>query len=178
MTKRKAENIDKLNRFPFSLGMERRTVRSADYRLCIYDAFSILLAYDNFACNGVSVAGYLRGKLNSEIVDNVWHSWNYERDFSYLYAAEIDRGNQELIDALKDLILSENNSAYLTCANCREPGKLFGSPGQRRSTSGGRRNAGHSSGAQPEKGKAVSALCRRRPEDGRDYVQDCTVSGG
>ena len=105
--------VDKLNQFPFSSGWHRRTVRSANYRFSIRYAFSILLAYDKFANSGVSVADYIYKRLNAEMADYIKHSWNYEHQFSYIYAAEIDRGNQQVIDALKDLILSETNSAYL-----------------------------------------------------------------
>ena len=33
--------------------------------------------------------------------------------FIYLYAAEIDQGNHAVIEALRELLLSENNTAYL-----------------------------------------------------------------
>lgn len=105
--------IDKLNQFPFSSGWQRRTVRSANYRYCVREAFAVLKAYDNFSWNHVSVEDFLYGRLNEETADYIRHTWEYQSNFNYLYAAEIDRGNQKVIDALKDLILSENNSAYL-----------------------------------------------------------------
>ena len=48
-----------------------------------------------------------------EMLDYVKNEWEINRGFSYIYAAEIDRGNQAVIGALKELILSENNTAYL-----------------------------------------------------------------
>lgn len=105
--------IDKLNRFPFTSGWQRRTVRSADYKLCIRQAFSVLKAFDNFAWSNASVEDFLYNRLSEETADYIQHTWSYSSDFNYLYAAEIDRGNQKVIDALKDLILSENNTAYL-----------------------------------------------------------------
>lgn len=105
--------IDKLNRFPFTSGWQRRAVRSADYKLCIRQAFSVLKAFDNFAWSNASVEDFLYNRLSEETADYIQHTWSYRSDFNYLYAAEIDRGNQKVIDALKDLILSENNTAYL-----------------------------------------------------------------
>ncbi len=105
--------IDKLNQFPFTSGWQRRTVRSADYRLCIRQAFSVLKAFDDFAWSNASVDDFLYNRLSEETADYIRHTWSYSSDFNYLYAAEIDRGNQKVIDALKDLILSENNTAYL-----------------------------------------------------------------
>ena len=39
--------VDKLNRFPFSVGWNRRTVRTARYGPCVRQAFLILMAYEN-----------------------------------------------------------------------------------------------------------------------------------
>lgn len=105
--------IDKLNQFPFSSGWERRTIRSADYDFCIWDVFTIFKAYDNFAWSKASVEEYLYRQLHEETADYIKHIWDFEFDFNYIYAAEIDKGNQKVIDAFKELILSENNSAYL-----------------------------------------------------------------
>ena len=54
-------------------------------------------------------------RLEPEKLDYVRADWvNFRRCFSYLYAAEIDRGNQAVIGAIKELVYSENNTAYLT----------------------------------------------------------------
>lgn len=105
--------IDKLNQFPFSYGWNRRTVRTKDYRPSVRQAFSILKAYENLQYCKVSVEDYIYGRMDEETLDYVRHAWGFERYFSYIYAAEIDRGNKKVIHALKDLILSENNTAYL-----------------------------------------------------------------
>ena len=42
------------------------------------------------------------------------NQYYFEQHFSYLYAAELDLGNQAVIDALQDVILSENNTSYLS----------------------------------------------------------------
>jgi len=105
--------IDKLNKFPFSWGWNCRTVRTANYGPYVRQAFSLLLAYENLGFCGVPVEDYLLRRMDEEKLDYIGHSWNFDNGFSYIYAAEIDRGNEKVIGALKDLILSENNTAYL-----------------------------------------------------------------
>lgn len=104
---------DKLNRFPFSWGWDRRTVRTANYGPCVRQAFSLLQAYENLGFCGVSVEDYILRRMDEEKLDYTGHSWNFGNGFSYIYGAEIDRGNKKVIDALKEVILSENNTAYL-----------------------------------------------------------------
>ncbi len=105
--------IDKLNQFPFSYGWNRRTVRTKKYGPSVREAFSILRAYDNLMYCKVPVEDYIYGRLDEETLDYAKNIWWFERGFSYIYAAEIDRGNKKVIAALKDLILSESNTAYL-----------------------------------------------------------------
>lgn len=105
--------VDKLNRFPFSWGWNRRTVRTADYGPSARQAFSLLTAYENLGFCGVPVEDYILRRMDEETLDYIGHSWNFNNGFSYIYAAEIDRGNDKVIDALKELILSESNTAYL-----------------------------------------------------------------
>ena len=105
--------IDKLNRFPFTGGMSRRSVRTADYRPQFYQVFHLLKAYEKlFFCNG-RLEDYMLRRLDEEKRDYIRFDYGFDSFFSCLYAAEIDRGNQAVIGALKDLILSENNTSYL-----------------------------------------------------------------
>lgn len=105
--------IDKLNQFPFSYGWNRRTVRTAQYGPSVREAFSLLTAYENLGYCGVSVEDYMYNRMDEEKLDYIKHNWRFNQDFSLIYAAEIDRGNGMVISALKDLILSESNTAYL-----------------------------------------------------------------
>lgn len=105
--------VDKLNQFPFSYGWNRRTVRTASYGPSVRQAFDILSAYENLGYCKVSVEDYIYRRMDEETLDYIKNTWSFERNFSYIYAAEIDRGNQRVISALKDLILSESNTAYL-----------------------------------------------------------------
>lgn len=105
--------IDKLNQFPFSRGWRRRSMRTAGYGPQSNAVFLLLLSFEQLFYCGDKLEDYMLNRLDPEKLDYIQNTWNFGRDFSYLYAAEIDLGNQSVIQTLKDLILSENNTAYL-----------------------------------------------------------------
>lgn len=105
--------IDKLNQFPFSYGWNRRTVRTAGYGPQIRLAFSLLTAYEKLFYCGDHLEDFIYKRYDAEKLDFIKNDWNFSLNFSLIYAGEIDRGNQAVINAFKDLILSENNTAYL-----------------------------------------------------------------
>ncbi len=105
--------IDKLNQFPFSYGWDRRTVRTAGYGPQGRLVFSLLTVYERLFYLGDRLEDYIYRRLDEEKRDYVKNEWSFNNNFSLIYAAEIDRGNQAVIEAFRDLILSENNTAYL-----------------------------------------------------------------
>ncbi|MCI9124370.1 MAG: DUF4132 domain-containing protein [Eubacterium sp.] len=105
--------IDKLNQFPFSRGWNRRTVRTASYGPQIGLAFSLLRAYEKLFYCGDKLEDYIYWRLDPEKLDYIRHDWNFDEHFSLIYAAEIDRGNEKVIQALRDVIESETNTSYL-----------------------------------------------------------------
>ncbi|MDE6748351.1 MAG: DUF4132 domain-containing protein [Lachnospiraceae bacterium] len=105
--------IDKLNQFPFSRGWQRRTVRTNAYWAQIDRAFNLLTVYEKLFYCGENLEDIIYRRLDEEKMDYIGHEWGFTSDFSLIYAAEIDRGNRLVIDAFKELILSENNAAYL-----------------------------------------------------------------
>lgn len=105
--------IDKLNQFPFSYGWNRRTVRTKGYGPQMHKVFHLLNVYERLFYCGEHLEDFILGRLDEEKRDYIHHEWSFSQDFSLLYAAEIDRGNQAVIHALKSLIESENNTAYL-----------------------------------------------------------------
>ena len=106
--------IDKLPRFPFPRGYGRRCMRTDAYEPQFFQIFFILKAYWNLFFCDESLETYLLGQLDAERLDYVRNQYYFEQHFSYLYAAELDLGNQAVIDALQDVILSENNTSYLS----------------------------------------------------------------
>ena len=105
--------IDKLNQYPFSYGWQRRTVRTKDYAPQAGLMLRLLKTYERMFFFDGRLVDFIYRRLDEETSDYIQHDWNFINGFSYLYAAEIDRGNQAVIDAFKDLILSENNTSYL-----------------------------------------------------------------
>ncbi|MCD7906265.1 MAG: hypothetical protein LUH04_00935, partial [Clostridium sp.] len=106
--------VDKLNRFPYSRGWNRRPVRTAGYGPQMMIAFTLLTAYERLFYCGTKLEDVMLRRLEPEMLDYVKSGEvNFTLCFSYLYAAEIDKGNQAVIAALKELIYSENNTAYL-----------------------------------------------------------------
>ena len=105
--------IDKLNQFPFSYGWNRRTVRTSGYGPQVHLVFSLLKTYEKLFYLDVGLEDYIYRRMDEEKRDYVKHEWGFNNNFSLIYAAEIDRGNRAVIEAFRDLILSENNTAYL-----------------------------------------------------------------
>lgn len=107
--------VDKLNRFPYSIGWNRRSVRTAGYGPQTMMVFTLLATYEKLFYCGTRLEDVILQRLEPEKLDYVRADWvNFRQCFSYLYAAEIDRGNQAVIGAIKELVYSENNTAYLT----------------------------------------------------------------
>lgn len=105
--------IDKLNRFPFSRGWYRRAVHTAAYGPQMHLVFELLAAYEKLFYINERLEDLIYRRLDREKLDYVLNEWNFMQNFSLIYAAEIDRGNLDVINALQDLILSENSTAYL-----------------------------------------------------------------
>lgn len=106
--------IDKINQFPFTRGMGRRCVRTDAYGPQFSLIFSLLKAYWNLFYCGEALENFLLGKLEEEKLDYVRHEYYYELNFSYLYAAELDLGNKAVIQALRDVMVSEQNTTVLS----------------------------------------------------------------
>lgn len=106
--------VDKLNRFPYSRGWNRRTVRTVGYGPQMGTAFWLLSVYERLFYCGTKLENVILRRLEPEMLDYIKEApVNFTGGFSYLYAAEIDRGNRAVIGALNELIYSENNTAYL-----------------------------------------------------------------
>ncbi|MCI9283060.1 MAG: DUF4132 domain-containing protein [Lachnospiraceae bacterium] len=105
--------MDKRNQFPFTQGWMRRTVRTSSYGPHIFSIFSLLMTYEKLFYCGERLEDYILRRLDEETLDYVRHDYYFNMGFNYLYAAEIDQGNHAVIEALRELLLSENNTAYL-----------------------------------------------------------------
>lgn len=113
--------IDKLNQFPYSENMYRRTVRTKRYFAQAEHVFILLRDYRVLQFFDCSVADYLLDQMAPEKLDykrNSIFGFNM-RHFDEIIAARIDLGDEAVIGAVRELILSENNTAVLTVAVIR-----------------------------------------------------------
>ena len=72
-----------------------------------------MAAYEKLFYCGENLVDLIYQRMDEEKLDYIKNEWNFSQNFSLIYAAEIDRGNQEVIRAFEDLIYSENSAAYL-----------------------------------------------------------------
>lgn len=105
--------IDKLNQFPYSTGWNRRTVRTRGYGPQMRRAIGLLNTYERMFYCGVDIRCLMLRQLDPEMLDYIKSESCFMNGFDLVYAAEIDRGNQKVIETLKELILSDNNTAHL-----------------------------------------------------------------
>lgn len=110
--------IDKLNQFPYSHGMYRRTVRTKAYFPNMENLFTLLKDYRTFQFYDCTMEDYLLDKLPEEKLDYKRNKY-YSSDFTFrhsddLLAARIDKGDKGVIEAIKDIILGETNTAIVT----------------------------------------------------------------
>ncbi|MBQ6566024.1 MAG: DUF4132 domain-containing protein [Treponema sp.] len=112
--------IDKSNRFQYSLGWERRSVRTQSYAPCIVRDLYLMYVYYRFGLYGCSLGDYLLGNMDAEKLDFKQKA----RSFSFLWqedmliAAELDydldHGRGTLRKTLEDIILGERNTTAVT----------------------------------------------------------------
>lgn len=111
--------LDKQNQFPYSGGLNRRTVRSESYAPFLEASFQLLRDYRTLAFYGGSLEKYLRNELSGELLDmknsGIYHVPGCRiRYLDNMLAARIDARDAGIIQLIKNMILGENNTAILT----------------------------------------------------------------
>lgn len=113
--------LDKCNRFQYSGSRYRRSVRTANYGPHVEDAFMLMKSYYTFAiyeCGIDKITRFLCDEMSEELVD-LKYNGNYvatlnSEKFDEIFAARIDAGDRAVIEAVKDMFLSENNTVVVT----------------------------------------------------------------
>lgn len=105
--------LDKQNKFTYSIGYYRRTVRSATERFMHYTAISRLFeGYYNLSFYADTMADYYKIAEERyalyELVGSYTAPTVYAEDD--LIAAELDAGDTDLAKILEDILMSENNT--------------------------------------------------------------------
>ena len=116
--------LDQFADFQYSRALFRPTVRTADPAAYMMDAFGLMQAYKVLDCYGVTPAQYLTAGgsapegIDEETADFI-RSDTFARNlhmvqFDDILAARIDRDDTAVIGAVKEAILSDNNTVLVT----------------------------------------------------------------
>ena len=103
--------LDQMNQYQMTAGWYRRSLRSDSYEPFAEQSVKTLRAYARLDFYGVSLAKILTGNTDPETYD---HARNDYFPYAEMLAAKIDRGDEESIQAVKDILLGEGNTAMLS----------------------------------------------------------------
>ncbi|WP_347559908.1 DUF5724 domain-containing protein [Clostridium sp. AM58-1XD] len=103
--------LDQMNQFQMTAGWYRRSLRSKSYQPFVQSSILLLWAYSRLEFYGGNLADVLTGRVDPEVYDHArTESWSY----ASILAAQIDRGNGETIQAVKDILMGEGNTAMIS----------------------------------------------------------------
>lgn len=105
------EALDAMNQYQMTAGWYRRSLRSKSYVPFVEQSIKVLRTYGLLDFYGISLADFLMGNVHPMIYDQVRNTF-----FSYaeILAAQIDRGNEETIKAVREILLGEGNTAMIS----------------------------------------------------------------
>lgn len=103
--------LDEMNQFQMTAGWYRRSIRSASYEPFVRGSILLLWGYSRLKFYGGNLADVLTGKVDPEIYDHArTEYWTYDG----MLAAQIDRGDEKTIQAVKDILLGETNTLMIS----------------------------------------------------------------
>lgn len=103
--------LDQMNQFQMTAGWYRRSLRSKSYQPFVRQNILLLRAYSRLKFYKAELADILTGRCDPEIYDHArTENWSY----SGILAAQIDLGNQAAIQAVKDILTGEGNTAMIS----------------------------------------------------------------
>ena len=100
-----------MNQYQMTAGWYRRSLRSGSYAPFAEQSVKILRGYSRLGFYGVPLSGLLTGNTQPEFYD---HARNEYFSYAEILAAQIDLGNKETVQAVKDILLGEGNTAMLS----------------------------------------------------------------
>ena len=103
--------LDQMNQYQMTAGWYRRSLRSDSYAPFTEQSVSLLRAYARLAFYRADLADLLTGNVEPEIYD---HARNEYFAYADMLAARIDRGDAKTIQAVKDILLGEGNTAMIS----------------------------------------------------------------
>lgn len=115
--------LDQMNQYQMTAGVWRRSMRSKSYLPFVRSSIHLLWACSRLKFYGLSLGKVLTGGMDEGISDPGYREhcevvYDHARTnywaYAGLLAAEIDCGNQETIQAVKDILLGEGNTAMIS----------------------------------------------------------------
>ena len=103
--------LDQMNQFQMTAGWHRRSVRSKSYAPFADSSIRLFRAYTRLTFYGVPLSELLTGNAPPEIYD---HARTEPFAYAGILAAQIDLGNEKTIQAVKDILLGEGNTAMIS----------------------------------------------------------------
>lgn len=112
--------LDKCNQFQYARSRYRRSVRTENYGMHVEDAFMLMKGYYSFGIYGCGIgeiSRFLRDEMPEELINLKYNSMYpslIDEKFDEIFAARIDAGDTSVIQTIKDMFLSENNTSVVT----------------------------------------------------------------
>ena len=112
--------LSRFNQFQYATGYCRRSVRTKNYAPHLAHAFCLMQSYYNFGIYGLGANGvhrYIKDEMGEELVNFKYNSNYYYFPMKYMddiIAARINAGDSNVISAIQDAFLSENNTTVVT----------------------------------------------------------------
>lgn len=105
------EALDAMNQYQMTAGWYRRSLRSGSYLPFVEQSIRLLRAYALLDFYQAGLADILTGNVPPEIFD---HARNERFSYAEMLAAQIDRGNEDARQAIKDILLGEGNTMMIS----------------------------------------------------------------
>lgn len=115
--------LDQMNQFQMTAGWWRRSMRSKSYVPFVSSSVHLLWACSRLNYYRFSLGQVLTGRMDERITDPDYllhgeeiydHARTEYWAYAGILAAQIDCGNQETIQAVKDILLGEGNTAMIS----------------------------------------------------------------
>lgn len=108
--------LQKMNCYPYSRGLDRRTVRTKGYHPHSQIAFTLLWDYYCFGFFKCSISDFCENKLSPEKLDfkNNMYQFFTLPHLDYIIGAAIDLKIGNISQTLQHIIMSDNNTAFVT----------------------------------------------------------------
>ena len=103
--------LDQMNQYQMTAGWYRRSLRSGSYAPFAEQSIKLLRSYSRLEFYQASLSDILTGNLAPELYD---HARNESFSYAHMLSAQIDRGNEKTIQAVKEILLGEGNTAMIS----------------------------------------------------------------